>query len=539
MTDKNNKNLFGNLPDCAADYIRLVIKKMRWRKKVRADVQAELIAHFEDALKGCKNEEEKEKLAKEIISEFGDAKMLAVLARRAKKRCRPLWQKVLIHSLQALGIIILYIEICAGYISIGKPNISVNYAEWLNNYVRHGRDESLNCTPILNEAAELVIKMPEWLSDSNLIWPSDFNKTQLQELENWLAQNTAAFEALREALDKPYYWGVYDVNVFNEFRPSSLRLSKYRSLAKALNWKIRYSAYKNNIEEAVNNAIGLCSFGQKMQGDGFLVEQLVGIAIEAIGHSAIFEMLDRTTPTTEQLGKIQNFLQQHYNDTIIDISAEKACLYDFIQRNFTDDGKGSGRPVRQGLVFAGKNAPEIIFNALTFNLPDKKEVIAQTDKLYDDLQRGFEIKNCKIRDEQYSRVVENTPIVSRMTLVPAVGKVATLILWRLKTDRDGLITTLAILRYHIKNNSYPESLDELFQKGYIKQIPFDAYRNGPLTYRKPDDSFILYSFGLDFDDDSGKIGLDEEGRPKKWNTKDGDAVFWPVINPEKNVSGRK
>ena len=45
--DENSKNPFGNLPNCAADYIRDVIKKMRGGKKVRADVQDELIGHFE------------------------------------------------------------------------------------------------------------------------------------------------------------------------------------------------------------------------------------------------------------------------------------------------------------------------------------------------------------------------------------------------------------------------------------------------------------------------------------------------------------
>ena len=85
MKKKDRDKLFENLPAVAADYIRLVIKKMRYRKKVRAEVQAELIAHFEDALKDCQTAEEKEQLAKEMIADFGEAKLLAMLARRGKK----------------------------------------------------------------------------------------------------------------------------------------------------------------------------------------------------------------------------------------------------------------------------------------------------------------------------------------------------------------------------------------------------------------------------------------------------------------------
>ena len=53
-------------------------------------------------------------------------------------------------------------------------------------------------------------------------------------------------------------------------------------------------------------------------------------------------------------------------------------------------------------------------------------------------------------------------------------------------------------------------------------MPFDFYRSGPLTYRKTEDSFILYSLGQDRDDDGGT--------PSKWGTppEGGDQVFWPV-----------
>ncbi len=49
-TDTNLKNL----PPNAAEFINLIIQKMRYRKKVRADVQAELIDHFNDELQYCK-----------------------------------------------------------------------------------------------------------------------------------------------------------------------------------------------------------------------------------------------------------------------------------------------------------------------------------------------------------------------------------------------------------------------------------------------------------------------------------------------------
>jgi len=529
MTDKNSKNPLGNLPSCAADYIRNVIKKMRWQKKARADVQAELIGHFEDALKDCKTDEEKNRTAKEIISGFGDAKLIATLARRAKKRCRPLWQKILIHSFQALVIVFIYLSICGVYISSGKPNISINYVEWLNNYVQVNRDNSLNCAPLLKEAAELVVKMPRWLDDSNAKWPSDFNGIELEKLENWLTENSSAFDKVTDALKKPYYWSVYDTNEsdfskggpFNRLMPT---LSKYRKLAQAMNWEIRFLAYKNNTENALNKAANLCDMGHRMQGNGLLIEQLVGIAITAIGYDTILNVLDKTVLSSEQLEKMQQFLQQRQDDKVIDIQAEKACFYDFVQRRFTDDGKGGGKPIRQGIGFAGKNLPDLIFNILTFNLPSKKETIKKIDNIYDVYQHGFDVADMKNIEEQYNKATQNESLLLQI-LTPALGKMV-ILSWRVKTDSDGLIAALAILRYQKQTGKYPDNLEELLNKGFIKRMPFDAYRNGPMTYKKTEKGFTLYSFSNNFKDDGG------DGTFGKWHD-DGDAVFWPVAYPEK------
>jgi predicted house-cleaning noncanonical NTP pyrophosphatase (MazG superfamily) len=84
MAKEHKKNDLQNLPACAAEFIRQVLRKMRYRRSVRQDVQAELAAHFEDELKDYATDEEKEQKAQQLIAEFGDVKLLAVLLRRAK-----------------------------------------------------------------------------------------------------------------------------------------------------------------------------------------------------------------------------------------------------------------------------------------------------------------------------------------------------------------------------------------------------------------------------------------------------------------------
>ncbi|MCJ7791090.1 MAG: hypothetical protein MUP49_01545, partial [Dehalococcoidia bacterium] len=139
---------FRYLPKCTAEFITLVIKKMRYRKKVREDVHAELAAHFEDELRDCKTDEEKERKAQRLIEDFGDVNLLGILLRRAKKRCRPLWRTVVARTFQTIGVLILcFISYCI-YISLGKPTVSVNYVEEATRLARPVADESLNAAPI-------------------------------------------------------------------------------------------------------------------------------------------------------------------------------------------------------------------------------------------------------------------------------------------------------------------------------------------------------------------------------------------------------
>ncbi len=203
MKRNETDKLFENLPACAADFIKIVIKKMRYCKKVRADVMAELAAHFEDELKECATGEEKEQKAQQLIEQFGDVKLLAVLLRRAKKRCRSLRRKFLVHTFQVLGIVVLYIVIHVVFLMVGTPNISIDYVDWLNDLVRANRPEKENAQSYYNKAIELYVERPSAIEQKRIYrsstrWLADFNDLEIKCLTKWLNDNQPAFEMLRQ-----------------------------------------------------------------------------------------------------------------------------------------------------------------------------------------------------------------------------------------------------------------------------------------------------------------------------------------------------
>jgi len=153
----NQQNESKNLPACAVEFVNRLIKKMRYRRKVREEVRSELTAHFEDELKGCNTDEEKQKRARQLITEFGDLKLLAILLRRAKRRCRPLWRTVVARAFQAIGALLLCLILYGVWFSLGKPTIRVDYIALLNQMNQPQVRDDDNAWPHYEKAIKLFV----------------------------------------------------------------------------------------------------------------------------------------------------------------------------------------------------------------------------------------------------------------------------------------------------------------------------------------------------------------------------------------------
>ena len=125
MRERPNRIPGGELPTCAVDFIRQVTRKIRYRRRVRQDVEAELTAHFEDELRVCTSDDEREQRARRLVEEFGDAGLLGVLCRRAKKRCRPVWAQTLVRAGQGAGVCLLLFAAYLIWFFSGEPNARI------------------------------------------------------------------------------------------------------------------------------------------------------------------------------------------------------------------------------------------------------------------------------------------------------------------------------------------------------------------------------------------------------------------------------
>jgi hypothetical protein len=536
METQNEKDKLNQLPARAAEYIKQVMHKMRYRRKIRKDVQAELEAHFEDYLKDCKNDAEKGQKAEQLITDFGDVKLLAVLLRRAKKRCRPLWKKVMLRTAQVIGIIFLYLIICIIPMTIGKPTIKIDYVQWLNDKNKAGRDEADNAGYYYDKAIMLYKPLPNWLAGSPAQWPTDFDDSERKSLAEWLASNIEAFETFRKAADCPYYWRSYQrsretsVDLLNDTVPNiNKTLSDYKQVATGVRWQIRYEAYTGDVNQATQDCFALIKFGYDLHGNGFLNEEMFGNSMEIAGLHECSLIVEKVNISTTVLNNMRERLTQLYkkDKPVISLETEKVLWYDLIQRGFTDNGKGDGRVLKDGFPYVMDSNLDWLRKMFLFDRPSRKEALATIEQFFAKSQEFIaktpnQLNKEGINSQNYADYLPNNLMLK--ILIPSYIKVAKTA-WQLKTQRQGLLTILALMQYKNEKGQYPDDLGQLVSAGYIKQIPSDPFYDGPLIYRKDGDTFTLYSLGLQNElrqrETNTQVSPNDSLKKTVW-------IYWPV-----------
>jgi hypothetical protein len=545
-----------DIPTCAAEFVKLVIKKMRYRKKVRSDVQAELATHFEDILKDCATDKEKEQTAQQLIADFGDVKLLAVLLRRAKKRCRPLWKKAIVRSLQAVGVIIVLFCLYAVSFVTGKPTISVDYLALFNQMSRPQIRDEDNAWPHYQKAISLLIEssydlkeLPEF---KNANAPTSRSLSTISDdsrelIQTWVQSNEAAWQHFLAGSRKSYCYREYKYDPNDEdkwlFSIVLPNLRTLRHLAWLGIWRSRIDRDQGQTQWALENCLALARVGSHWQGKGTLVEQLVGIAISSLAHSEILYVTQAQKLPADNLKQLQQQLSQLYSQDypLMDLEGERLAFLDTVQHVFSDGGPGGGHLLPKGLRWleSSDGSPMAdsemmipFFTAGAMLHARRDETVAKATELYNQLCKTskmspYERRVQNIRDED--DMLTDLPYRKYFLIhymMPAMSRVSE-IAYRGKVTHEATLTILALQRWQSDKGQYPAALDELVAAGYLKLLPQDPFSDKPLVYRRADGDFVLYSLGYNFADDGGESAKDRKGRPRMWSD-DGDAVFWPL-----------
>jgi len=444
----------------------------------------------------------------------------------------------------------MFIVYCV-YISLGQPTVKVNYIEEMTRVTRPVADESLNAANLYNKAIAIYVEEPNVVGEDGVEQKlygviskkhniKELTEAELAGLELWISSNSEVIKLYKQGSERPYCWWERDSagNMMSVLVPE---LRPMRNITKLMGWKAKYDISQGKSEDAFNGILAMYRVGEHFKGPRILIEQLVGNAIQALAVQNAFTIISENQFDENMLKKFQNSLEVLVEDGIFvtNFKCERFFFLDFIQQCYTDNVRGSGRMSPQGLKKYMGGWDEWAWDGLfclaaslvTIDREQMTEIVTDYYDEFDEMSRltPYEINQKGIDYDQelmqWSRFkrLRYWPIDM---LLPALTTAAQFP-YRTEIHSKSLILVLALQRYKLINNEYPDDLHELVKSGLIESVPLDPFSNGIISYRKTPDSFILYSFGRNFKDDGGVAGKGSSGKKNIW-ADDGDAVFWPM-----------
>lgn len=590
-----------NLPPELADAVKKVVGRTRLWRREKVDVATDLVGHFQDGLEAGRT-------PAELLESFGNSKMAGVLIGRSKKRGRSLgWHLWQIGWMSAVLLLFAYVAI-GFWMSASRPTVNVDYVAAINKSASEVTVKE-SAWPIYRDALlalgpDLPLGSSPTSSPYNEPWIA--GTTDSKELEQVLADHPDAIAQLRAAARLPHL-GFVTSTSFANFSEADRKLFKVtltpeqteaaknatladrwlistliphelylRSSAELLAASARRSASAGDNKTAFEDIVSLFGISRHCEETPLLVCTLTAAAVQRTACRTIQAVLidHPNLWSDDQLRNLAHELAASRIGWRRGIEGERSGFYDIVQRIYTDNGNGDGRlalhvtPDRNlfelldsiggthdASVFANPGIALFSLPAANMVVGSRKEMteayehitneaIARVDQPYwersgkPSLDEGLRsLRDGPLGQFRHFLVLLVTPaydnVLNKATISDA--------------ERDGVLLGLAIELHHRKQGKWPESLDSLSPQ-WIPAVPPDPITGKPLHFKIVDYRPIVYSVGIDRDDDGGQLPNNAPGQSHPASAApavfehhrealqapdtDGDWILWTTQQPK-------
>ena len=301
---------------------------------------------------------------------------------------------------------------------------------------------------------------------------------------------------------------------------------KCRGLAGALAARAMLRIGDGAIADAWQDLLACHRLGRLVGRGGTLIEGLVGMAINSVACNADRLFLSSPSLDAKQIEQCLRDLQQL---APLPGVAEKVSLTErfmFLDTVVMLDCHGMG--YLEGLSGGKPGQPDPLAERILDGI-DWDPTLKSANQWYDRLAAALREKDRAAREKKLDQIdMELKKVKAEYTngfglapfalgdgaargkalgdvliglLAPAVRKVSTAA-DRTRQVEDNVELAFALAWYHREQGHYPKELDALTPR-YLKQIPPDVFSGKALQYRPHDNSYLLYSVGINGKDDDG------------------------------------
>ncbi len=346
----------------------------------------------------------------------------------------------------------------------------------------------------------------------------------------------------------------------------------FRTAARLLHFDTLYAIEQGDGERATENLATYYGLAQHAADCNCLVGAYVGFAIASMGYEELQDFLEFHPHflSEDQLAEIQDSIENVNIRDWVRLGGERAMVYDIVQRVFTDNGSGDGRITPDGFEFlnvawglkqqrwaqaypefemALEVAQSLSEPVTLFTNATRKSILERYDTTMDliaeDLDRpAWEAKNYDLESLSSAPAHRRgLPGFDAIDLLPATAHLQQQV-YLAVAEQSAAVLALAIHRYQLEQQQWPDDLQQL--DALFAETPKDLCNGKPLRFSTQNDRVVVYSVGLDGDDDLGTLatyqtpmdnGQYSPPEPHNFHDQankkisgwkyDGDLVLWP------------
>ncbi len=334
----------------------------------------------------------------------------------------------------------------------------------------------------------------EWLGKPESEWPAGMRERLRQFVEKF-APLIAEIRAVAErggpacALD------------FSQGLAMELpHLAQLRNLARLLRADAEVAVDQGEFDRVLDDMAAMMQLGDAIRDEPILISQLVRIAISGIAYDTIGAVPAEALDPAQYDRLVDMLANADHRDSFASAFGGEAAASEV----FFDDPSFDW--VNLGAV--PDNVFELGFLWLYTSPVGVPLTILDEGTTLDILSRVqaaalLPFYESRPQLEAIDEMVENLPrtrIFSR-TMLPALMR-ANLAQARHEAMLDLVQMGLAVEAFHAEHGTYPQSFDEVADS-VPGGVPVDPHTGQPYFYRPSEDSFLLYSVGMNLTDDGG------------------------------------
>lgn len=303
-------------------------------------------------------------------------------------------------------------------------------------------------------------------------------------------------------------------------------VQKCRELANVFTTRAMLHIGEGRFEDARQDLLACHRLGRLVGCGPTKIDLLVGIAIDAIAAKADVAFLERVDWKAEQ---INSHLRELQKLPPMPLAADKV---DFGERFvFLDSIEIFDRYGPEGFEAAAGAAPaeaqNSIANFFSRTAINWEPALRNGNRWFDRIAKAMRAKDREEREKQLKQIGEELDELNKKSansspgifqlrkakgeqianifiglLAPALHKV------QQAGDRcaqvqNNLYLAFALAAYRREHGRYPKQLEALAPK-YLDKIPMDLFSSKPLVYRPSEDGYLLYSVGVNGQDEQGR-----------------------------------